>query len=57
MTQVISEGEPAVEVGRLGAGDYFGEAAIILNKPRTATVTASGPVKCIKLDAIRSVFL
>merc|ERR1712029_940300 len=44
-----SEQEP-VEVGRLGPSDYFGEIALILDWPRAATVTARGPLKCVKLD-------
>jgi len=44
-----SEQEP-VEVGRLGPSDYFGEIALILDRPRAATVTARGPLKCVKLD-------
>jgi len=42
---VIEDGEARVEidgreVSRLGAGDYFGEIALIAESPRTATVTA-----------------
>merc|ERR1719510_1277362 len=44
-----SEHEP-VEVGRLGPSDYFGEIALLLDRPRAATVTARGPLKCVKLD-------
>jgi len=47
-----SEQEP-VEVGRLGPSDYFGEIALILDRPRAATVTARGPLKCVKLDRAR----
>ena len=49
-----SEQEP-VEVGRLGPSDYFGEIALILDRPRAATVTARGPLKCVKLDRGRYV--
>ena len=50
-----SEQEP-VEVGRLGPSDYFGEIALILDRPRAATVTARGPLKCVKLDRGRYVY-
>ncbi|OTF77633.1 cAMP-dependent protein kinase regulatory subunit-like protein [Euroglyphus maynei] len=41
---------PEEEVGRLGRSDYFGEIALIFNRPRAATVKAQGPLKCLKLD-------
>ena len=46
---LISEGEVEVEragheVARLGAGDFFGELALMSGNPRNATVTASRPV-------------
>ena len=33
------------------SGNYFGERAIIERVPRTASVVAQGPVKCLALDA------
>ena len=53
VTQFRNEGEDSVEVGRLGTSDYFGEVALLLDRPRAATVTANGPLKCVKLDRAR----
>jgi CRP/FNR family transcriptional regulator, cyclic AMP receptor protein len=49
---VIQDGEARVSVGgeerrRLGAGDYFGEIALIAETDRTATVTAEGELRCL----------
>ena len=53
MTQRRNDDEDPVEVGHLGPSDYFGEVALILDRPRAATVTTRGPLKCVKLDRAR----
>ena len=42
-----------LQVGHLGPSDYFGEIALMLDRPRAATVTAQGGLKCVKLDRAR----
>jgi CRP/FNR family transcriptional regulator, cyclic AMP receptor protein len=51
---VIKAGEAKVTIGgeevrRLGAGDYFGEIALITEGARTATVTAESELSCYGL--------
>ena len=51
---VLVEGEASAtvrgkEVGRLSAGDHFGELALILEQERMATVTAVEPVRCLAM--------
>ncbi|XP_064634517.1 cAMP-dependent protein kinase regulatory subunit-like isoform X2 [Lineus longissimus] len=48
-----SENEEPVEVGKLGPSDYFGEIALLLDRPRAATVVARGPLKTVKMDRQR----
>lgn len=51
--QQRNETDEEMEVGRLGPSDYFGEIALLLDRPRAATVIAKGPLKCVKLDRQR----
>jgi len=51
--QKTSESPQAVEVDTLGAGNYFGEIALLCNRPRVATVVAKGTLKCVKMDRAR----
>ena len=53
VTQYRQEGEESQEVGLLGPSDYFGEIALMLDRPRAATVTAQSNLKCVKLDRAR----
>ena len=51
---IISEGTATVTVGgkkvaRLGAGDHFGEIAMITGHERTATVTAETALRCLEI--------
>ena len=53
---VVTEGEALVsvdgqEVARLGAGDYFGELALIAERARSATVTAATPLECLEIPS------
>ena len=51
---VILDGKAAVSRGgrtirRIGAGDFFGEVGLLDGGPRTATVTADGPLSALVL--------
>lgn len=46
-----SSSKQGAEVGRLHAGDFLGETALLLERPRTATVTASTNVRCLATSA------
>ena len=40
------------EVAVLTEGDYFGEMALVRAEPRSATISAQGPLKCLCLNRI-----
>jgi CRP-like cAMP-binding protein len=49
---VLLEGEADVtkqgrSINKLGSGDFFGEIALVADSPRTATVTATSPVRAL----------
>eukprot|EP01087_Luapelamoeba_hula_P013554 TRINITY_DN386_c0_g1_i3.p1 TRINITY_DN386_c0_g1~~TRINITY_DN386_c0_g1_i3.p1 ORF type:complete len:392 (+),score=71.86 TRINITY_DN386_c0_g1_i3:235-1410(+) len=46
--QDLGDGEK--EVARLYSSSYFGEIALLTNRPRAATVVAVGQCKCVKMD-------
>jgi putative ABC transport system ATP-binding protein len=46
----IREGESSRKIRSLGARDFFGERALIVNEPRSATVRALEPVELYSLD-------
>jgi CRP-like cAMP-binding protein len=37
-------------LGEIGPGNFFGEIALILNRPRTATVQCLEPMQCFRVD-------
>ncbi|MXQ82988.1 hypothetical protein E5288_WYG018878 [Bos mutus] len=50
-TKVNKDGEnQEVEIARCHKGQYFGELALVTNKPRAASAYAVGDVKCLVMD-------
>lgn len=49
-TKQVTPSDPPQEIGILTSGAYFGEIALLTTRPRQATVTAKGTVKCLILD-------
>lgn len=46
-TNATQQDNPEVEVARCSKGQYFGELALVTNKPRAASVYAVGDTKCL----------
>ncbi|XP_072136388.1 protein kinase, cAMP-dependent, regulatory, type II, alpha A isoform X3 [Mobula birostris] len=49
-TLADQEGNAEVEIARCVKGQYFGELALVTNKPRAASAYAVGDVKCLVMD-------
>ncbi|XP_032892909.1 cAMP-dependent protein kinase type II-alpha regulatory subunit-like isoform X2 [Amblyraja radiata] len=49
-TLADQEDNAEVEITRYSRGHYFGELALVTNKPRAASAYAIGPVKCLVMD-------
>lgn len=49
-TKQLAPNEPPQRIAELTVGAYFGEIALLTTRPRQATVTAVGNVKCLALD-------
>ena len=45
-----ADGDRAVEIDVIGAGQVFGEMAVISDQPRMASATAVGEVNCISIN-------
>lgn len=49
-TKTSQENNQEVEITRCKRGQYFGELALVTNKPRAASAYAVGDVKCLVMD-------
>jgi len=49
-TRKMQAGADMVELGHMEEGGFFGEVALLTDKPRTATVVAQGPVELMELS-------
>ncbi|KAK2906458.1 hypothetical protein Q8A67_005443 [Cirrhinus molitorella] len=49
-TRAGQRSQEEVEVARCSRGQYFGELALVTNKPRAASVYAAGETKCLVID-------
>lgn len=49
-TKADQQGNTEVEIARCTRGQYFGELALVTNKPRAASVYAVGETKCQVID-------
>jgi CRP-like cAMP-binding protein len=48
-TMTVEIGAPPKTLRSYQSGDYFGELALLSNQPRSATVSAQGPVTCFTI--------
>lgn len=46
-TKADRQDNAEVEIARCSRGQYFGELALVTNKPRAASAYAIGDVKCL----------
>ncbi|XP_053572546.1 cAMP-dependent protein kinase type II-beta regulatory subunit [Bombina bombina] len=46
----LNVNEASIEIARCSRGQYFGELALVTNKPRAASAYAVGDVKCLVMD-------
>uniref|UniRef100_A0A672P6T7 cAMP-dependent protein kinase type II regulatory subunit n=1 Tax=Sinocyclocheilus grahami TaxID=75366 RepID=A0A672P6T7_SINGR len=50
VTKTDRQDNAEVEIARCSKGQYFGELALVTNKPRAASAYAVGDVKCLVID-------